>query len=514
MTDVHFSWKQLDGIVNPYKSTTGVVTITPISYNREDKSLVTDASSAKRVSGEYDFNLPPNSNGTFYQFELNPNGGSTAIEYRVVPDNPSIDYVDLPLVDKNADFVTDPSVPPWIAELEALKESGDFFVSKVEAALDVASDHSDAAGRHADSAEASSDAAKSSATNAGSSATSAKAAAEQARDAATLSQESALYVLPMLSGSVTITPQGDTLAVDLGQAVNVATGLAETSGAVDVTFPDVTTPDGRVNPDGLGTLLRVDAGADLLTWPGGTIVHGRPPTNAEAFASLVRVSGTVHVIWPAADSIPSQESGTNQVTKANLDDVLSGNITLEPGASVIASNSNPSLRGEWRFTNISDSPRSTLTLVNGFAAYRHAQDDSDFHVYIEYGPNSATKVSAALPTDGEIPAPGSGWMIVSASPTRFDYLDQLRSALGGMVTGSTLGDPKYPVALIIPHREGSMGDDGVFYCTFKTPADVFETTLSTDIPVGRSNADFETYGVKIHFKYLSPEDINRMGGWR
>ena len=121
MTYVHFSWKQLDGLVNPYKATSGVVTITPISYSREDKSLVTDASSAKRVTGEYDFNLPPNSNGTFYQFELNPNGGSTVIEYRLVPDNQSIEYVDLPLVDKNADFVTDPSVPPWIAELEALK---------------------------------------------------------------------------------------------------------------------------------------------------------------------------------------------------------------------------------------------------------------------------------------------------------------------------------------------------------------------------------------------------------
>ena len=93
----------------------------------------------------------------------------------------------------------------------------------------------------------------------------AAAAAEQARDAATLSQESALSVMPMLSGSVNITPEGGTLAVDLGRAVNVATGLAGTSGAVDVTFPPVTTPDGRVDPDGLGTLLRVDAGADRLT---------------------------------------------------------------------------------------------------------------------------------------------------------------------------------------------------------------------------------------------------------
>lgn len=163
MTNVHFSWKQLDGIVNPYLAASGVVTITPISYNREDKSLVTDASSAKRVTGEYDFNLPPNSNGTFYQFELNPNGGSTIIEYRLVPDNQSIDYVDLPLVDKNADFVTDPSVPPWIAELEALKESGEFFVTRVEEALDVASNHSAKAEQYAANANASATDAESSA---------------------------------------------------------------------------------------------------------------------------------------------------------------------------------------------------------------------------------------------------------------------------------------------------------------------------------------------------------------
>ena len=191
MTNVHFSWKQLDGIVNPYMAASGVVTITPISYNREDKSLVTDASSAKRVSGEYDFNLPPNSNGTFYQFELNPNGGSTVIEYRFVPDNPSIDYVDLPLVDKNADFVTDPSVPPWIAELEALKESGDFFVTQVEAALDVASNHSAKAEQYAANAETSATAAEASAKKAFDQATDISSKVELATDSAEDSKASA-----------------------------------------------------------------------------------------------------------------------------------------------------------------------------------------------------------------------------------------------------------------------------------------------------------------------------------
>ena len=166
MTDVHFSWKQLDGIVNPYKSTTGVVTITPLRYSHEDNTLITDASVSKRVDGNYTFKLPPNSPGTFYQFKLAPNEGSTVIEYRLVPDGTAFEYVDLALVDGEANYVDDPSVPPWIAELEALKESGDFFVTKVEEALDLASNHSAKAEQYAANANASATDAESSANRA------------------------------------------------------------------------------------------------------------------------------------------------------------------------------------------------------------------------------------------------------------------------------------------------------------------------------------------------------------
>lgn len=158
-------------------------------------------------------------------------------------------------------------------------------------------------------------------------------AAEQARDAATLSQESALSVMPMLSGSVTITPEDGTLAVDLGRAVNVATGVAGTSGAVDVTFPPVTTPDGRVDPDGLGTLLRVDAGADRLTWPGGTVVHGTPPAGQSALASLVRVGGSVTVVWPP-DVVTSTAPGvTAQIAK--IEQIIGGEVEVQPGGTVL-----------------------------------------------------------------------------------------------------------------------------------------------------------------------------------
>lgn len=219
MTNVHFSWKQLDGIVNTYMAASGVVTITPISYNREDKSLVTDASSAKRVSGEYDFNLPPNSNGTFYQFELNPNGGSTVIEYRFVPDNPSIDYVDLPLVDKNADFVTDPSVPPWIAELEALKKSGDFFVTQVEVALDVASNHSAKAEQYAANAETSATAAEASAKKAFDQAADISTKVELATDSAEDSKASAARAFSSAEDSRTYYESSVQIAGFIGESV-------------------------------------------------------------------------------------------------------------------------------------------------------------------------------------------------------------------------------------------------------------------------------------------------------
>ena len=161
----------------------------------------------------------------------------------------------------------------------------------------------------------------------------ASSAATSARDAAELSQGAAMSVMPMLSGSVTITPQGGVLAVDLGYAVNVATGLAGTTGAVDVIFPPVTTPDGRVNPDGLGTLLRVDAGADRLTWPGGTVVHGTPPAGQSAMASLVRVGGAVTVVWPP-DVVTSTAPGvTAQV--AEIEQIIAGEVEVQPGGTVM-----------------------------------------------------------------------------------------------------------------------------------------------------------------------------------
>lgn len=450
MTDVHFSWKQLDGIVNPYKSTTGVVTITPLRYSHEDNTLITDASVSKRVDGDYTFKLPPNSPGTFYQFKMDPYEGSSVVEYRLVPEASSVMYVDLLHVDGEANYVDDPSVPPWIAELESLKKSGDFFVSKIEAALDVASENSEAAGRHAASAEASATAADESAknavdqaTNAGSSATSAKAAAEQARDAATMSQESALSVMPMLSGSVTITPTDGTLAVDLGHAVNVATGMAGDSGAVDVTFPDVTTPDGRVNPDGLGTLLRVDTGAERLTWPGGTVVHGTPPEGKSALASLVRVGGSVTVVWPP-DVVTRTDPGvtapgvTAQI--ADIKQIIGGEVEVQPGGTVLQeiyaeSNLPPAM-----FVNPYSDPTNRGLVLTVGKIDQSLRAGESFQAYVAHRPGGLKDYSIwAAPTldpDGGPVKNNDGWLLALAPGPAF----------GNVYVGAALRDIQSRVA--------------------------------------------------------------------
>lgn len=163
--------------------------------------------------------------------------------------------------------------------------------------------------------------------------TAASELAEAAYAAAARSQESVHSVLPMLSGSVTTTPEDGALPVDLGQAVNSVTGLDGVGGPVDVIFPSVTTPDGRVDPDGLGTLLHVDRGADRLTWPGGTIVHGAPPEGQAAMASLVRVGGAVTVVWPP-DVVTGEGPGaTAQVAK--IEQIISGEVEVQPGGIVM-----------------------------------------------------------------------------------------------------------------------------------------------------------------------------------
>jgi hypothetical protein len=253
-----------------------------------------------------------------------------------------------------------------------------------------------------------------------------------------LSQESALSVMPMLSGSVNIAPADGTLAVDLGRAVNVATGLAGTSGAVDVTFPDVTTPDGRVNPDGLGTLLRVDAGAERLTWPGGTVVHGTPPEGKSALASLVRVGGSVTVVWPP-DVVTSTAPGvTAQI--AEIEQIIGGEVEVQPGGTVLQDVKPGYGMPPAVFVNPYSHPTNRdLVLTVGTVAQSLSVGES-FSAYVGHRPGGLKDYSIwAAPTldpDGGPVKNNDGWLVALAPGPAF----------GNVYVGEALGDIQSRVA--------------------------------------------------------------------
>lgn len=275
-------------------------------------------------------------------------------------------------------------------------------------------------------------------------------AAEQARDAAELSQESALSVMPMLSGSITITPEGGTLAVDLGQAVNVATGLAGTSGAVDVTFPSVTTPDGRVDPDGLGTLLHVDAGADRLTWPGGTVVHGTPPEGQAALASLVRVGGAVTVVWPP--DVVTSVGGEVTAQVAEIEQIIGGEVEVQPGGTVMKE-AWPGLTIPAVFVNPYSRPTSSELVLTVGKVEQALFGGGGLTVYTTHRPGGlkdySIRASATLdPDSGPVKhqdgwlvalAPGPAYEDVRVTEALFDIRSRVGTSTMEMFTDDTWG---------------------------------------------------------------------------
>mgnify|MGYP000167925142 CR=1 FL=1 len=372
MTSILFRWRD-------WGATKGKITVSPLAWSKEPETWVVPKPISLRVEGEAQVDLTPY-RGRPAEFTLNPDGLAPSHTFvALIPTDGEVNSVDLVPVDRStleplsgeealtaAEILAQASASTSDARgyVVASREYAQEASSAASGASSSASEASSSAITARDASLASQRASQDSADHASRAAASAglaassaqgveddrlaaekaaqlslasrdsaSASAEQASDAVALSQEAALSVMPMLSGSVTIAPEGGALAVDLGRAVNVATGLAGTSGAVDVTFPDVTTPDGRVNPDGLGTLLQVDAGADRLTWPGGTVVHGTPPAGQPALASLVRVGGAVTVVWPP-DVVTSTAPGvTAQI--AEIEQIIGGEVEVQPGGTVM-----------------------------------------------------------------------------------------------------------------------------------------------------------------------------------
>lgn len=350
-------------------------------------------------------------------------------------------------------------------------------------------------------------------------------AAEQARDAATLSQESAMSVMPMLSGSVNITPADGTLAVDLGRAVNVATGLAGDSAAVDVIFPDVTTPDGRVNPDGLGTLLRVDAGAERLTWPGGTVVHGTPPEGKSALASLVRVGGVVTVVWPPTVVTSTEAGVTAQI--AEIEQIIGGEVEVQPGGTVMR-DVQPGGAPPAVFVNPFSRPTSSeLVLTVGeftqglfvgnstaYTTHRHGGlTDYSLDITVDLGPS------------GEPVKNWDGWLIATAPGPAWEDATMIKN-LGELSlrvatsTIETFTDGTWGVVLQYnadnPHWRAS-GWEGAAYMSYHEKGNTdrwrngFVLTSGLSLPMHAEAADYASKGITLHGTFHRADELGDMG---
>ena len=300
MTNVHFSWKQIDGLVDPYTPASGVVTITPLRYSLEDKTLITDAPVSKRVNGDHTFNLPPNSSGTFYQFKLDPNEGSTVVEYRIVSDTASVEYVDLPLVDGEANYIDDPSVPPWVAELEALKKSGDFFVTKIEADLEAVSEYSTSA--------------ETSATNARDSATSSKADADRSEASATNAGEYAVSAYSSAKSAASDAAKAASSATKSEQEADKAANAAATLNSDAKTFGDAVRSGTFKGDAGPPTKLDViETKTVSPTTPASVTISGEAPNQHLSFAIPMGLTGSPSEYIKVGAGRPDAPTTTNGI---------------------------------------------------------------------------------------------------------------------------------------------------------------------------------------------------------
>ena len=318
----------------------------------------------------------------------------------------------------------------------------------------------------------------------------------------------------MVSGAVAHQSVTDRLDIDLGISVNE---ISEVTGPTDVYFKDVTTPDGRTNPDGMGTLLIVEKGAENLTWPGGTRIHGRPPTDSESFASLVRVSGTVHVIWSAVDSTPppTADSGTGAV-QATLGDVLGGRVRLMPGGTVVSS---VEVWGQarWRFANLADVPGTDLTLTDGAVAnYYYGAGDGQCLIF--QGPGGARRVKLNLSTGNMDlqPEEGSGWLIASipqdAPEDASEYFRSLYGAIPEAIyTYENPRDWAGHRIIVLPYRADTPGweEPSMGYVSYMVtrPMDPFGETTTMDLNRLPSPDETDALGISFPLRYMTPAEM-------
>lgn len=511
MTTIRLAW-----VTTARSGLSGTVTFTPTRrYWREDTRVADEAASVTvnvpESPGTATVDLDPTGEAWCYAVTWAPDGplATEWTEYVTVPVPPAgdplgaIPYRDLLKLTRDAAAVlTGERALTAAAALTTVQGAAETVAGSVERADAAAATAAGAIRQAAD-------------------------AAEQAREAVTLSQEAALSVMPMLSGSVTITPEGGTLAVDLGRAVNVVTGLAGTSGAVDVTFPDVTTPDGRVDPDGLGTLLRVDVGAERLTWPGGTVVHGTPPAGQSALASLVRVGGSVTVVWPP-DVVTSAAPGvTAQI--AEIEQIIGGEVEVQPGGTVMRDARPGGGVDPAVFVNPYSRPTSSELVLSVGVINQALVAGNDFTSYATHRPGGLTdyylQAYAALGPDSEPAKDQDGWLVavhpgpafkdVRVTETMYDICVRVPTSRVVMFADGTWGvifqydaeNPLFQVYMwegyvMLSYKEN---DSSVPWPNGVVP------TSGLRLPMQASESEYTSLGIKLPGTFHRAAELEAMG---
>lgn len=329
-----------------------------------------------------------------------------------------------------------------------------------------------------------------------------------------------------VSGAVTHQTVADRLDIDLGVSVNE---ISEVTGPTDVYFKDVTTADGRTNPDGMGTLLVVASGAENLTWPGGTVVHGTPPEGQSALASLVRVGGTVTVVWPPTVVTSTAPGVTAQI--AEIEQILGGEVEVQPGGTVI--------RDAWPgigavpvvFVNPYSRPTSSELVLTVGNVKQGLTIGGNFSAYTTHRPGGLTDYSLDMTVDlgpsGEPVQSMDGWLIATApGPAWDDYtMEKNLQELSRRVATSTIeefSDGTWGVVLQYnaedPHWRVSEWE-GVAYLSYneKGNTDMWEhgfvLTSGLSLPLHTEKADYASKGITLHGTFHRAAELGDMGVW-
>ena len=293
--------------------------------------------------------------------------------------------------------------------------------------------------------------------------------------------------------------------------------------AVNVVSGDVDPVDGFIEGTGQGTLLYINRDATRITWPGGTVVHGRPGYLAtESFTSIARIGDAVHVVWSAVDQTPPPGSGVTGTgaVQASLSDVLRRRVPLPPGGTVV---SDPGGWSLWQFTNLDVYEGTELVLTHGRvegSLYKEMTPSEYIDVSAKAGPFAALEASFSIGFSTGVPETGSG-VVVAISSTKPVAGDRarvwsgIRQAFQGLAydVPADVSNPGGERWLVVPITTKSMsagmvssGDSLDF--SKNTAMDVFKSTIIYDIEyLGLDDAYLSENGITMSHRVLTPAEM-------